>query len=84
VPIVAVLQSFVQACLGGVYQFDAIAGVHQSVDDPIPVERAFHCDTGDIGSIGLERPQCHREIVWQALLDQAPIVLVDQRQVMVV
>jgi hypothetical protein len=37
----------------------------------------FHGNAGDVGSIGLEGFQCDRQIVRQALLENALVLLVD-------
>ena len=84
VSIVGVFQSFVLARLGGVHQFEAVAGFHQSVDEPIPVERALYRNGGDLPPIGLERFQRRGKIVRQSLLKDASIIVVDQREVMIV
>jgi hypothetical protein len=78
------LEALVLARLGRIHQHHRITSLHEAINQPVPIEGAFHGHAADVGSIGLQGLQCHRQVVGQALLENELIVFVDDRQEVIV
>ena len=79
VTVVGVLQSVVLFDRTGVRQVKPIAGIHQPVDQPVPVEGRFDGDTLELGPVWLEETQDRRQVVAKLRFPNHFLVLVDDR-----
>jgi hypothetical protein len=75
--VAAVFQPFVFLDGGWIGQLHLITGFHQPVDEPVPVVGRFHDDASQVMPVCSEQFQYPRQVIWNTLLKQNLIVVVD-------
>ncbi len=82
--IIPVFESFVLLHRRRVHQMHPVASLHQTIHQPVPVERRLHRDPLDTALYALQCPVHRLQLIGQALLKDDPVLLIDDHQIVVV